>query len=94
LKAQGLIVDNKPLLVFPKIEFVKDGSVMQYSEDRATGIVSAVTHSASGGMGMLDYELDPDVLSELKKNSVGVPIINAYYKNKSTMTKVIVSFFA
>ena len=67
---------------------------MQYSEDRSTGIVSAVTHTASGGMGMLDYELDPDVLSELKKNSVGVPIINAYYKNKSTMTKVIVSFFA
>ena len=48
---------------------------MQYSEDRSTGIVTAVTHTASGGMGMLDYELDPDVLSELKKNSVFFVVI-------------------
>ena len=71
-----MIADNKPLLVFPKIQFVKDGSIMQLSEDRSTGIVNAVTThasadaSASSGMGMLDYELDPDVLSELKKIQV------------------------
>ena len=84
--------NNQPLLVFPKMEFKDQGIITQLSEDRFTGIVSS--ESQQKGAGMLDFEQDPLVLSEIKKSAGSISMSNSYYKNKSAFFKLFMSNFS
>lgn len=71
--------NNEPLLIFPKMEFMDDGSKSQLSEDRTTGIVSSISlnNNVNNSMipnedipissGLLDIELDPEIIKQVRE---------------------------